>query len=578
MKRTIFFKVFGGFLLVIFAFASFLLLFSLSSFKNFYLDTLAIDLKNLGEAIKFKVIPFLEEGEQAELNDFIKKFGTEIKTRITVVDPEGVVLADSDEDPSLMNNHRYRPEIATAFLGKTGRSLRFSNTVGADMLYIGLPIERNGQISEVLRVSLYVKDIDRLYAGLRMNIWRIIIILSFLSLVGAFFLSRSLTRPIKKMKSASERIASGDFGARVSLKNRDELRDLALGLNYMTEHIENQFSELSKQKEELKSILSSIVDGLVAIDKHGKILFSNKIFQNIFQTENPEGKFYWEAIRDRQFNEFVKEVRETKKNSSREMGRGDRFVLCSAAFLSTREEMVISVHDLTEMWRVEQIKKDFISNVSHELRTPLTAIKGYVETLKDECDKKCLSYVEVIERHTTRLINIVKDLLVISELEEQNTKLEYEEIDLEKMIDGILKIFDQRMKGKNLAVYIHKDSDFPVIQGDPFRLEQMFVNLLDNAVNHTEKGKIEIFLKKDKECVSIAFRDSGIGIPKEHLPRIFERFYVVDKSRSRKLGGTGLGLSIVKHISLLHHGNVAVESVLGKGTTFTILLPQKPIL
>lgn len=577
MKRTIFVKVFGGFFLVILAFTCFLLLFSLSTIKNFYLDTLAHDLENLGEALKLKVIPYLENNKKEDLDAFVKKFGADIDTRITVVDMEGVVLADSDEEPEVMNNHKFRPEIAAAYRGRTGRSLRFSNTVGAEMLYIGLPIKRNGQLSEVLRVSLYVKDINRLYAGLRTNIWRTIILLSLLSLVGAFFLSRSLTQPIKKMKSTSERIASGDFSARVFLKNRDELKELAAGLNSMTDRIQNLFDEMSRQKEELNSVLSSIADGLLAIDNQGKIMFSNKIFQEIFRVEQPDGKFYWEAIRDREFNDFIKDVQQERKNKTKEIGRYGQLFLCRAILLRSREEIVISVHDLTELRRVEKIKKDFISNVSHELRTPLTAIKGYVETLKDEVDKDWQKYLDVIDRHTNRLIHIVKDLLLLSELEELETKLEFEQVDCNKMIKSILKIFDQKIKQKSLSVKVHVDSDFPRIQGDPYRLEQMFINILDNAVKHTEKGEIEIFLKREnEESVSIAIQDTGIGIPKDHLPRIFERFYVVDKSRSRKMGGTGLGLSIVKHIALLHNGKITVESTVRKGTKFTVVLPVKP--
>jgi two-component system phosphate regulon sensor histidine kinase PhoR len=577
MKRTIFLKVFGGFLLVILAFTCFLFIFSLSTIKSFYLDTLAHDLASLGEAIKLKVIPYLETDSPQELDTFVKQFGEEINTRITVIDREGAVLADSDEDPKVMNNHKFRSEIARAYRGETGRSLRFSNTVGADMLYIGLPIERNGQISEVLRVSLYVEEINRLYSGLRSNLWRIIIILFVLSLIGAFLFSRSLTQPIKKLKFASENIAAGEFDTRVILKNRDELKDLAEGFNFMSERIDYLFSEMSRQKEELNSILSSIEDGLLAIDKQGKILFGNKIFRDIFDVENIEGKFYWEMLRDREFNGFIKVVQQEKKGKAQEVEKDGRIYLCRALMLSLREEIVISLHDLTEMRRVEQIKKDFVSNVSHELRTPLTAIKGYVETLKDESDDRCQNYIEVIDRHTNRLINIVKDLLLISELEEEETHLEFERIELDVMINNILKIFVQKMKHKNLTAQVHCDVDFPAIQGDPFRLEQMLINIIDNAVNHTDNGKIDIFLKREgTDSVSISIQDSGMGIPKEHLSRIFERFYVVNKSRSRKLGGTGLGLSIVKHIVLIHNGEVKVESVLGKGTTFTIILPENP--
>lgn len=577
MKRTIFFKLFSGFLLVILGFTCLLLLFSLSTIRNFYLDSLAHDLEKLGETLKLKVIPLLENDERKELDLFVKKFGTDINTRITVVDREGTVLADSDEDPKFMNNHKFRPEIAPALKGETGKSLRFSNTVGADMLYIGLPIERNGQTSGVLRVSLYVKDIDRLYAGLRSNILRIIIILSLLSLGGAFFFSRSLIGPIKKIKRASEKIASGDFAARISIKNRDELKDLADGLNAMTERVQKMFNQISKQKEELNSILSSIADGLLAIDKQGRILFSNKVAQDILQSEHPDGKFYWEAIRDRELNDLIKETQEKSKSATKEIEKNGQVFLCRIQVLSSRQESIVSLQDISEMRRVEQIKKDFISSVSHELRTPLTAIKGYIETLRDEEGEKRQRYIDVIDRHTDRLIHIVKDLLILSESEEAKTRLEFEKIDLETMIKSILKIFERDLEKKNLSLFIHVDSGFPPVRGDPFRMEQMFINIIDNAVKYTEKGKIEIFLKKETEdFVSITIEDTGIGIPEDHLTRIFERFYVVDKSRSRKLGGTGLGLSIVKHIALLHKGKVNVESTQGKGTTFTVILPIIP--
>jgi two-component system phosphate regulon sensor histidine kinase PhoR len=303
MKPTIFIKIFGGYLLVILVFTCLLLFFSISTIKNFYLDTLANDLENLGQALKLKIATYLEENQQEELDAFIKGFGRKIQTRITVVDQDGIVLADSDEDPNAMKNHKFRPEIAAAFKGQTGRSLRFSNTVKADMLYVGLPVERGGQISEVIRISLYVSDINLLFYNLRANMGKIVLILFLFSLLAAFVFSRNLSKPIKEIKQASEKIASGDFATRVFLKNRDELKDLAAGLNSMTERIRDLFEELSRQKEELCGILSTIADGLLVVDNQGKVLFSNEIFQNIFKIDKSEGKFYWEAVRDHEFNE-----------------------------------------------------------------------------------------------------------------------------------------------------------------------------------------------------------------------------------------------------------------------------------
>jgi len=573
MKPTIFIKIFGGYLLIILVFTCLLLFFSISTIKNFYLDTLANDLENLGQALKINITKYLQENRQKELDAFIKDFGRKIQTRITIVDQDGIVLADSDEDPKAMKNHKFRPEIAAAFRGQTGRSLRFSNTVKADMLYVGLPVERGGQISEVVRVSLYVSHINLLFSNLRANIGKIVLILFLISLFGAFVFSRNLSKPIKEMKQASEKIASGDFATRVFLKNRDELKDLAESLNSMTERIRDLFEELSRQKDELGGILSTIADGLLVIDNQGKVLFSNEIFQNIFQTDKPEGKFYWEVIRDNRFNEYIRKIQTEKKDLIEEISRNGRYYECRATFLSSREESVISLHDITETRRTEKMKKDIISNISHELRTPLTAIKGFVETLEEGVDEKYRSYVDIVHRNTDRLINIVKDLLLLSELEEREVKLEIEKVDLYKMIMNILKIFDQEIKQKKLSVEIHSAPELPKIQGDPFKLEQMFINIIDNAVKYTEKGSIMISLGKREESIVIEVKDTGIGIPKEFIPRIFERFYVVDKSRSRKLGGTGLGLSIVKHIALLHKGSVSVESTLGEGTTFSVILP-----
>lgn len=573
MKRSIFFKVFGGYLLIILAFAVLVLVFSSRAIKTFYLDTLSHNLEDLGRSLKFKAVPLLEEGRVGELDTFVKEFGKSISTRITIVDQEGVVLADSDENPEIMENHKFRPEIYRALAGYKGQAIRFSDTVQADMLYVGLPLEMNGQIAGALRVSLYLEDINRLFSSLRKNIWRIVGLITVLSLLGAFIFTRSLSRPMKELRYASQRIASGDFNAKVLLKSRDELRELADSFNFMSEQIKKLFTQLSRQKEELDSVLSSMEEGLLALDNNGKIIFSNESFEKIIDTERVEGKLYWEVLREPKFGELIKKVQEEKKNLTEEIMLKERTFLCSAAFLPSREETVVTLHDLTRIRDIEKIKKDFVVNVSHELRTPLTAIKGYVETLSEEVGAKSRNYVEIIRRHTDRLINIVKDLLLLSELEEKGFMLQTEKLNLKSLIESILKIFEPSIKEKKLNVELKAEDSLPLIEGDPFKLEQMLINIIDNAVKYTKKGRIVISLKKENRNARIEIQDTGMGIPKEHLDRIFERFYVIDKSRSKKLGGTGLGLSIVKHIALLHDGDVSVKSTPGKGTTFITLLP-----
>jgi two-component system phosphate regulon sensor histidine kinase PhoR len=573
MKRSIFLKVFGGYLLIILLLTLLIFILSNSVIRNFHLDTLAHNLENLGSGLRFRVLSYFEEFRFEEMDSFVKEFGKEINTRITVVDKEGVVLADSDENPKTMVNHKFRPEISRALAGEVGRSLRFSDTVKEDMLYVGLPLERDGRIAGVLRVSLYLKDINILLTRLRNNIWSIVLLVTLLALIGAFIFTYNLSRPIKELTLASRRLAAGDFDTKVFLKNRDELKELAKSFNFMSEEIKNLFDKLSRRKEELGSILSSIEEGLLAIDKDGKILLSNESFNRIFQSASVEGQYYWEAVRKPEFSELVKRVQKDKKNFTEELELDGRSYLCSAAFLPSGEEIVITLHDLTEIRNVERIKKDFVINVSHELRTPLTAIKGYVETLEEEVDEKAKEYLEIIKRHTDRLILIIKDLLLLSELEEKEVEMETEKVDIKNLIENILTIFEQKLKEKKLKVELKVLNKVPTIQGDPFSLEQMFINIIDNAVNYTEEGKIEISLKKEDKKLSVEIEDTGAGIPEEHIPRVFERFYVVDKSRSRSLGGTGLGLSIVKHIAQQHSGEVKVESTLGKGTKFTVLLP-----
>lgn len=573
MKKSIFVKVFCAYFLMVVTLSALILIFSFKTIRNHYLSTLTHDLKNLGTTLLLKATPLLAENHFEELDALVKRLGQDISTRITIIDPEGVVVADSEKNPKLMENHKTRPEILQVLEGKIGTSLRFSTTVKEEMLYVALPIELNGNIVGVLRVSLFLKDINRLLSTLKTHIIYSALIIALISLLGALIFSRSLSKPIRELSNASRKVASGDFNVRVFLKNKDELRELADSFNYMTDQIRTLFTQLSRQKEELDSIISSIQEGLLVFDKNGKILLTNESFKKIVQSSDIEGKFYWEVVREPHFGELIKRVRDEKRNYTEEVALYDKIFLCSTTFLGTREEIVVILYDITEMKNIEKIKKDFVVNISHELRTPLTAIKGFVETLEEEIDEKNRHYVDIIRKHTDRLINIVKDLLTLSELEEKGTTLELEEVHLGNMMERVFKIFDPQMREKKLMRELKVEDALPFIKADSFKLEQAFVNLIDNAVKYTEQGKITLSLKQRDNQVMIEVEDTGIGIPDEHIPRIFERFYVVDKSRSKRLGGTGLGLSIVKHIVHLHNGTIDVKSTPNQGTTFSITLP-----
>lgn len=564
--------MFGGYLFIICILSVLIIPLSFKAVKVHHIETLTNSLRNLSSTLQLKISPLLADGRFDKLDLLVKSLGNQIQTRITVIDSTGLVLADSEEYPELLGNHRKRPEIMEALKGEIGTTLRFSTTVKEEMLYVAIPLERDGNITHILRMSLFLKEINSLLHTLKRNIFVITMVIVTFSLLIALFFSRNLSKPIRTLNSASRKVAHGDFDVRVILHNKDEFKELADSFNYMTNQIKTLFSRLSHQKEELKSIITSIKEGLCVLDRKGKILICNKSFERIVQNDSAKGRFYWEVLREITFGELIRKTRKEKANLESEVTLNEKVYLCSATFCN-KDELVATLHEITKIKNLEKTKKDFAVNVSHELRTPLTAIKGFVETMEEDIEEKNKYYLDVIKRNTNRVISIVDDLLLLSKLEEKNGPLEIGEVNLKDLVENVLKIFGQRLKEKNIHLRYTFDEGLPLLFADPFKLEQVFINLIDNAIKYTEKGEIQISLRQQGNAVTIQIRDTGIGIPKEHLPRIFERFYVVDQSRSRKLGGTGLGLSIVKHIVLLHKGRIEVKNIPGDGTKFIISLP-----
>ncbi|MCX5902229.1 MAG: ATP-binding protein [Proteobacteria bacterium] len=573
MKKSLFAKSLGGYLLIIILLSVLILFFSFRTIREYYIESLTGDLTHLCFTLETRITSLVAEKRFPELDAFVKDLGKHIKTRITVIDPSGVVVADSEKNPRDMEKHNLRAEIIHALQGEVGQAVRFSSTVQQEMLYVALPIKQKGLTLGVLRVSLFMKDITALLEKLQLNILYSVLAISILALFIALFYSYNLTSPIRELIAASRRVAAGDFSARVFMKRADELKELGDSFNAMTETLSSFFAEISSQKEELNNIISSIQEGLLVLDRKGAIVLSNASIRKALQSSAVDGKFYWEVIREPQFSALIDRVARDKTGCVDELIIQGNAFLCSATPLSSQEKTVVMCHDVTELKRVEKIKKDFVVNVSHELRTPLTAIKGFVETIEDDIDDKNRGYLTIIRRNTDRLINIVADLLLLSELEEKGVALSLEACDLKIMLEQMQKIFEPRLRGKRLSLTIQADPALPIVMADAFKLEQVFVNLLDNAIKYTETGGITISLLQRSGHVLIEIQDTGIGIPREHLSRIFERFYVVDASRSKQLGGTGLGLSIVKHIILLHSGTIEVTSTAGQGTKFIITLP-----
>ena len=574
MRISIFTKNIGAFLIVVLLLGLSMPFIAFKTIKQHYIATFTDNLKNMTLLLRPEITDFFRTRKLKEMDNYVKSFKHSVNMRITVMDSDGLVIADSEKDPRVMENHRMRPEFIDAVSGRIGKSMRFSVTVEEKMLYVAVPIVADGKIIGVLRISEFLKDIENLLNDLRNKIIWLTLITATFAFIITLIISRGISKPLAELVLAAKQVSQGNFNVKVFLKNNDELKDLAESFNEMTIKMQNMFQHLANQKEEFNTIISSIEEPLFVLKKDGTVKLCNESFKRIADNRELKGGYFWEYCRSPELDDIVKKVKLERKHHLEEIKIKDRFYLCSFTFLNQTEEIVIILQDITRFKQLETLKKEFIANISHELRTPLTAIKGFIETLEEEEHIQNVRYLEAIKRHTNRLMNIVNDILVLSELEKEGIRLEKEDVNLIDLTENILKIFEQRIKEKGLSVVLNAQENIRPIKADSFRLEQMLINLMDNAIKYTEKGTITISINQDEDICMITVEDTGIGIPESSIPRIFERFYTADKSRSKKLGGTGLGLSIVKHIVLLHKGSIDVQSSFGKGTKFTIKLPM----
>ncbi len=575
MKPSIFYKIFFGHLVLIFIVLASLLIFSLNLLNKYSFEMVFKNLRNSGICMLPSVSGFLEEEDYAGLENLIKDSGRDTGIRFTVISPSGEVLADSYRDPAGMENHLNRPEVVSALKDMNGESLRFSSTVRAKMLYAAVPVKQGNETAAVFRGSLKLAGVMESLSGIKSRIFYAVLIAFFGSAAGALILTLHITGPLKQMTEAAEKIAGGDFDFKMPVVRKDETGRLAGSFNLMAERTASVLKELSIEKEQLDCVISSMREGLVLIDGRDRIVKRNASFEKI-AGPCPEGKPYWECLRDYPASAFIKKAREKKDSLVEEVSFGGRVFNASAVNLpgKTKRTAVI-FNDITELKNIEKAKKDFVANVSHELKTPLTAVKGFAETLEGEVSEEGKGYLEIIRRHSDRLIKIVGDLLMLSELESDIKEIELSAVDIESAAHDVLALFEKKASDKGLGLDFSFSGSLPEARLDRYMIEQMLINLLENAINYTDKGRVELFIEVTNSALFITVSDTGPGIEKEHQGRIFERFYVADKSRSRRTGGTGLGLSIVKHIVLAHGGGIKLESAPGKGTSFTVWLPVK---
>jgi len=398
-----------------------------------------------------------------------------------------------------------------------------------------------------------------------------IFLTTIIALLISIFYSYTIIKPVEKINKQIKKIADGDFSEIKYPKNR-QYRHIFTNLDSISNKLTKYEDKLSKQKEGFYAIIESIKEAIWIQNEKGLIRTYNTSFANLVQQDDIKNQYFWNVIRNKEIYDIVDKNFKNPDSRTEEIKSNLRHYLFSTSYSDFSKETVFILYDITEFHQLETIKKDFVLNVSHELRTPLTSLKGYLETFETDLDDEHKNYLEIMKRNTDRLIHIVNDLLTLSSLEHIRS-LEKENIVIADFLENIMKIFSHRIHAKGLELKIEHNTQKTLIQADRFKLEQVFINLIDNAVKYTDAGEINISIDDNKTNLIFKISDNGNGIAEEHLPRLFERFYVVDKSRSRRMGGTGLGLSIAKHIINLHNGTIDVESKIGKGTTFIVKLP-----
>jgi len=473
MKSRIIWKFFGAFIFLTFIAVLVLNFFVSLKLSHHFEQKITQELQSNAILVSDILKTDLLEGQHQAIRQKSQALADKLNLRITIIDRQGNVVADSEKDPSEMENHKDRPEVITAVETGFGQSIRPSKTLGYNMKYVAVCAKDADQILGIVRFAVPLSEVQ---IQIRL-IYRVVLLGAMaailIALIVAYFISKSITSPIAQMKETAQRIAKGDFSKKVRIKSKDELGELAKSLNIMSD-------ELQQKIENLK--------------------------------------------------------------------------------------------------QMDRIRTDFVANVSHELKTPLTLIKGYIETLEDKAidDKeKVRKFVSIIKEHSSKLENIINDLLSLSELELSDNSIKKVEFDLKTLIDDLSLSFGHALAAKKQNLSIDSQGNDFKIKADPNKIEQVFVNLIDNAIKYTSRGgKIAVALFEQQDQFTVTVEDNGIGIPKEHLNRVFERFYRVDKARSRQLGGTGLGLSIAKHIVLAHKGKINIESQTNKGTTVSVTLPK----
>lgn len=563
--------------------------FAARSLHRFYVEQTAADIETRAKLTQRELMPLLGSGDRSSLDEICKHLGRDSHTRFTVILPSGEVIGDSEEMPSGMDNHADRPEIRAAIHGQTGSSVRYSKTLQRHMMYVAVPVRKDGAIVSVIRAAVPLYSIEKPFHQLRIELIGGALFVMLLAGIGSFAVSRRLSRPLEEMRQAAERYALGNLSHRVPVPESEELGELAEVLNRLAAELGEKIALLERQRNEQGAMFASMLEGVVAMDESERVINLNPAAERLFGIRAADALNHslQEAIRNSDLHKLVDQAFEKQQPVEGDVvlyNGQERYLLAHVTTLRNtvgrNVGALVVLNDVTRLRKLENLRRDFVANVSHELKTPITSIKGFVETLQEGAvnqPEDAQRFLGIIAKHADRLNSIIEDLLSLSRIEQQSdvSQVALENAPVRDVLNAAIQLCQPKAESKNIRITLDCPANLAARINSPL-LEQAIVNLIDNAVKYSGQDQsVQVQAAAADNGIRISVCDEGCGIAAEHLPRIFERFYRVDKARSRQLGGTGLGLSIVRHIALAHGGNVDVASTVGQGSTFTITLPTR---
>ncbi|EAF8653119.1 PAS domain-containing protein [Listeria monocytogenes] len=527
--------------------------------------------------------------DAATIQKSLDPLGEDIDARITVIDSKGDVVADTKKNPEKLDNHMNRPEV-TDILKKgesVGISIRESDSLGYSMLYVAVPVKHQGKTDGVLRISISLESVDAAVAKLWGNLALIFGIALVIIAAISVFIARKITRPVREIIEVSTDLANHKYDSRIHGKISGELQDLSISVNTLAESLETQMFEIKQNEQRLNAIVQNLVSGVMLINVDKQVIMTNRTMYQILGETEITGKPFYEVIKSFALSQLIEATFETKTIQQKEIILYfPREMILDASVSPILGEngeitgIILLLHDITQIRHLENVRSEFVTNVSHELKTPVTALKGFAETLLDGAmyDEVLLKkFLTIIKEESDRLHRLIMDILALSRIEQNPVAENVELVDVDEVIEQSARTIFEMATEKNIRVTIpEKTSASVMIETDRDKLQQIVINLLSNAINYTPvDGKVEVKLIEQEAEVIIEVTDNGIGIPAKDIDRVFERFYRVDKARSRHSGGTGLGLSIVKHLVENCGGRIEVESQEEVGSTFRVTLPKK---